>query len=99
LSLHKPGFRVSTTVTRDRSIYDSYDAEIASAYKNVGASEREFTGGRVGDVEGGRSGTEGSACAADNNPSDAMPVRDAREQAHLDYQNRIQNAWIGTKRV
>ncbi len=31
LSLHKPGFRVSTTVTRDRSIYDSYDAEIASA--------------------------------------------------------------------
>jgi len=22
-----------------------------------------------------------------------MPVTDAREQAYLDYQNRIQNAW------
>ena len=25
--------------------------------------------------------------------SDAMPVTDAREQAYIDYQNRIQNAW------
>jgi len=91
--LHKPGFRISSTITRDRSIYDAYDAEMASAYKNVGASKREFTGGRVGDVGGGRSGTEVSACVADDNGSDAVPVRDAREQAYLDYQNRVENAW------
>ncbi len=41
LSLHRPGFRISNTITRDRSIYDAYDAEMASAYKNVGARDRE----------------------------------------------------------
>ena len=93
LALHRPGYRVSDGVPRARSHYAAYDAEIATVYKNVGASEREFTGGGVSDVRGGRSGTEGSAGAVDNNPGDAIPVSDAREQAYLDYQYRIQRAW------
>jgi hypothetical protein len=93
LALRRPGYRIADGFQRNMSVYAAFDAEIATAYKNVGATEREFAGGRVDDVGGGRSGTEGSACAADNNAGDAMPVTDAREQAYLDYQNRIQNAW------
>jgi hypothetical protein len=51
LSLHKPGFRISNTVTRDRSIYDAYDAQVASAYKNVGARDREALGQRADQQE------------------------------------------------
>ncbi len=73
--LHRPGFRVSDTITRDRSIYDSYDAEIASAYKNVGAGEREALGQRV------------------NRQEDAASVKDDRDSAYQEFENRIQNAW------
>jgi len=106
-AFHKPGFRVSATVTRDRSIYDSYDAEVASAYKNVGAVESEVRGQREGDsctVKSGQGlyGPEGSpghlqmvegelVCVADSKLSDAM--RDEREATYQAYQNRIQNAW------
>jgi len=93
LALHRPGYRVANGVPREHSHYAAYDAEIASAYKNAGASERKFTGGRVGDVGGGRSGNEGSACVTDDNLSNAVPVRDARERAYLDYENLIQNKW------
>jgi hypothetical protein len=90
LSLHKPGFRVSTTVTRDRSIYDSYDAELVSAYNKVGAVESEVRGPREGDSCTAKS-DQGKDGSADSKLNDAM--RDEREAAHLEYQNRIQNAW------
>ena len=73
----------------------------------VGTGEREFTGGKVGDAcivksADGRFGAEGAhgtlqlvegelVCIADSKLSDAM--RDEREAAHLEYQNRIQSAW------
>lgn len=103
--LHKPGFRVSDTITRDRSIYDAYDAEVASSYKNVGPVKSEVRGQREGDactVKQGLYGPEGSpghlrmlegelVCVADNKLNDAM--RDEREAAHQEFQDRIQNAW------
>jgi hypothetical protein len=33
-SLHRPGYRINNTVTRDTSFYDTYDAEQAVAYKH-----------------------------------------------------------------
>jgi hypothetical protein len=90
LSLHKPGFRISNTVTRDRSIYDAYDAQVASAYRNVGAGESEFRGQREGDSCTAKS-DQGRDGSADSKLNDAM--RDEREAAHQEYQDRIQNAW------
>jgi hypothetical protein len=90
LSLHKPGFRISNTVTRDGSIYDAYDAQVASAYRNVGAVESEFRGRREGDARTAKS-DQGRDGSTDSKLSDA--VRDEREAAHLEYRNRIQNAW------
>jgi hypothetical protein len=91
MSLHKPGFRVSSTITRDRSIYDAYDAAAEVAYKNVGAVESEVRGQREGDSCAMKSdkGRDGST---DSKRSDAV-LRDEREAAHQEYQNRIQNAW------
>jgi hypothetical protein len=107
LSLHKPGFRISNTITRDRLIYDAYDAAAEVAYKNVGGVESEVGGQREGDtctVQSGQGlyGPEGSpghlrmvegelVCVADSKLSDAM--RDEHEAAHQEYQDRIQNAW------
>ena len=88
--LHKPGFRVSDTITRDRSIYDAYDAEVASSYKNVGAVESEVRGQPEGDSCTAKS-DQGRDGAADGELNDA--VRDEREAAHQEYRNRIQNAW------
>jgi len=107
LSLHRPGFRISKTITRDRSIYDAYDSAAEVAYKNVGGVESEVHGQREGDtctVKSGQGlyGSEGSpghlrmvegelVCVADSKLSDAL--RDEREAAHQEYQDRIQNAW------
>jgi len=90
LGLHRPGFRISSTITRDRSIYDAYNAEVASAYKNAGAVESEVCGQREGDSFTAKS-DQGRDGSADSKLSDAM--RDEREAAHQEYQNRIQNAW------
>jgi hypothetical protein len=107
LGLHKPGFRISNTITRDRSIYDAYDAAAEVAYKNVDAVESEVRGQREGDSctvksDQGLYGAEGSpghlqmaegelVCVADSKLSDAL--RDDREAAYQEYQDRIQNAW------
>ncbi len=90
LSLHKPGFRISNTVTRSPSIYDTYDAELAGSYKNVGAVESEVRGQRQGDSCTVKSDQVRDSCT-DSKLNDAL--RDEREAAHLEYQNRIQNAW------
>ena len=90
LGLHKPGFRISKTITRDRSIYDSYDAEVGSAYKNVRAVESEFRGQREGDACTVKS-DQGRDGSTESKLNDTM--RDEREAAYLEYQNRIQNAW------
>ncbi len=63
IAAHRPGFRISNTITRDRSIYDSYDAEIATAYKNVGAGEREALGQRVDQQEDATSVKDDHAAA------------------------------------
>jgi hypothetical protein len=49
LGLHKPGLRISNTITRDRSIYDAYEVELQNSWK-TGAGEGEFTGAHEGDV-------------------------------------------------
>jgi len=90
LALHRPGFRISSTITRDRSIYDAYDAELARSYKNVGGVESEVCGQRDGDSCTVKSDKGGDA-SADSKLNDA--VRDEREAAHQEYQDRIQNAW------
>ncbi len=89
-SLHKPGFRISNTITRDRSIYDSYDAEVGSAYKNVRAVGSNVRGQREGDSRTAKS-DQGRDGSADSKLNDAM--RDEREAAHQEFQDRIQNAW------
>jgi hypothetical protein len=33
--LHRPGYRVANTITRDQSHYDDYDAELEGAWKNI----------------------------------------------------------------
>ena len=90
MSLHKPGFRISNTITRDRSIYDATTPRSASAYKNVGAVESEVRGQREGDSCTVKS-DQGRDGSTDSKLSDAM--RDEREVAHQEYQDRIQNAW------
>jgi hypothetical protein len=90
LSLHKPGFRISNTIARDRSIYDAYDAELASSYKNAGGVESKFRGQREGDSCAVKS-DKGRGGSTDSKLNDA--VRDEREAAHQEYQDRIQNAW------
>jgi len=91
LSLHKPGFRISSTITRDRSIYDAYDAAAEVAYKNAGAVESEVRGQCEGDscTVKSHQGRDGSTVSK---RSDAV-LRDEREAAHQEYQDRIQNAW------
>jgi hypothetical protein len=76
LSLHKPGFRVSSTITRDRSIYDAYDAAAEVAYKNLGAVESEVRGQRERDSCAVKS-DQGRDGSTDSKLSDAM--RDERE--------------------
>jgi hypothetical protein len=88
--LHKPGFRVSETITRDRSIYDAYDAELASSYKNVGAVESAVRGQREGNTCTVKS-DQGRDGSTDSKLNDAM--RDEREAAHQEFQDQIQNAW------
>ena len=90
MSLHKPGFRISNTITRDRSIYDAYDAELASSYKNAGGVESKFRGQREGDSCAVKS-DQGRDGSTDSKLNDA--VCDEREAAHQEYQDRIQNAW------
>ena len=101
------GYRVADGVPRDRSHYASYDEEMGRAYLNVGAVESEVRGQRERDSctaksDQGLYGSEGSpghlrmvegelVCVADSKLNDAM--RDEREAAHQEYQNRIQNAW------
>ncbi len=63
LSLHKPGFRISSSITRDRSIYDAYDAAAEVAYKNLGAREREALGQRVDRQEDAASVTDDRSAA------------------------------------
>jgi hypothetical protein len=75
LALHRPGYRVADGVPRDHSHYAGYDAEIATAYRNVGAGEREALGQRVDRQE------------------DAGSVKDDRDSAYQEFENRIQNAW------
>ena len=38
LGLHRPGYRLSSTVTRDHSHYDQYEAEVQNAWKNPHAT-------------------------------------------------------------
>lgn len=90
LGLHKPGFRISKTITRDRSIYDAYDATAEIAYKNAGAVESEVRGQREGDACTVKSG-QGRDGSTESKLNEAM--RDEREVAYQEYQNRIQNAW------
>ena len=47
LALRRPGYRIADGIQRDMSVYAAYDAEMASAYKNVGARDREALGQRV----------------------------------------------------
>ena len=90
LGLHRPGFRISNTITRDRSVYAAYDAAAEVAYKNVGRVESEVRGQREGDSRTAKS-DQGRDGSADSKLNDAM--RDEREAAHQEYQDRIQNAW------
>ncbi|MGA2314148.1 MAG: hypothetical protein ABSF87_17605 [Xanthobacteraceae bacterium] len=90
LGLHRPGFRISNTITRDRSVYAAYDAAAEVAYKNVGRVESEVRGQREGDSRTAKS-DQGRDASADSKLNDAM--RDEREAAHQEYQDRIQNAW------
>jgi hypothetical protein len=92
LGLHRPGFRISNTVTRDRSIYDAYDAAAEIAYKNAGAVESEVRGQREGDSCTVKS-DQGRDGSAESKLNDTM--RDEREAAYQEYLNRIQNAWRG----
>ena len=90
LALHRPGYRVADGVPRDHSHYAVYDEEMGRAYLNVGARETEVRGQREGDsctVKSDR-GRDGST---DGKLSDAM--RDEREAAYQEYQDRMQNAW------
>jgi len=90
LGLHRPGFRISNTITRDRSVYAAYDAAAEVAYKNVGRVESEVRGQREGDSRTAKS-DQGRDASADSKLNDAM--RDEREAAHQEFQDRIQNAW------
>jgi len=73
-----------------RSVYAAYDAAAEVAYKNVGRVESEVRGQREGDSRTAKS-DQGRDASADSKLNDAM--RDEREAAHQEYQDRIQNAW------
>ena len=60
------------------------------AYKNLGAVESEVHGQREGDSCTVKS-DKGRGGSTDSKLNDA--VRDEREAAHQEYQDRIQNAW------
>jgi len=90
LALHRPGYRVADGVPRDHSHYATYDEEMGRAYLNVGAVEGEVRGQREGDTCTVKS-DQGRDGSTDSKLNDAM--RDEREAAHQEYQNRIQNAW------
>ena len=92
LGLHRPGFRISNTITRDRSVYAAYDAAAEVAYKNVGRVESEVRGQREGDSCTVKS-DQGRDGSAESKLNDTM--RDEREAAYQEYLNRIQNAWRG----
>jgi len=103
LGLHRPGFRISNTITRDRSVYAAYDAAAEVAYKNVGAGERETLGQRVCDVC--RFGPEGArghlkmingelTCVADQQ-EDAASFKDDRAAAYAAKDEYYRTAYRG----
>jgi hypothetical protein len=89
--------------------YDAYERDMSEAWRGnkmddadtpVGAYREDPTT-RAGDqcTTDGRPGTLQPVAGRDGwlqcrpTKSDAMPVNDSREQAYVDYQSRLENAW------
>jgi hypothetical protein len=105
LGLHQPGFRISNACRRDMSIYDQYDAAIASEYKNhppTGEGSGELRGAQPNDI-----------CTINGSPGHLKMIngklvcvpdlgRDANDdprQAAIDaYDLEIANRWRGSGR-
>jgi hypothetical protein len=100
IALNKPGYRISDDYrpSQRQKVYDDYENELQNAWRNppTGAGETEFRGAKPGDsctINGApgvlRKIESKLVCV----PISKDAMHDAREQAYLDYQNRIENAW------
>ncbi len=103
---HRPGFVVGRSVNNDarERAYATYDAEIGRAWANapVGAGDRGQRGAQEGDqctIDGAPGHMRmvpnvGLQCVADRSTDRADGrVVDARQQAYLDYDKSVSEAW------